>query len=123
MLRATETGTSGVVVIEGEPGFGKTRLVQECRKRFMAWVGAGSGRLLLWAEGCCASYASTTPYGLYRHLLASWAGVGHDQPEAVVAPALQRATVAVMGNDELWPVLARMMDEVFRASAGDVRRL
>ncbi len=37
--------------IVGEPGLGKTRLVQECRKRFMAWVGAGTGRLPLWLEG------------------------------------------------------------------------
>ncbi|HXW79666.1 MAG TPA: AAA family ATPase, partial [Acidimicrobiales bacterium] len=109
-LRNTEEGKGSVVVLEGEPGLGKTRLVQECRKRFMAWVGARSGRLPLWAEGRCASYASTTPYSLYRHLLASWAGVAPDQPEAVVAPALERALVAVMGERELWPVIARMMD-------------
>ncbi len=109
-LRATEQGTGSVVVIEGDPGLGKTRLVQECRKRFLAWVAARTGRLPLWVEGRCASYASTTPYGLYRNLLASWAGVSPDQPEVVVAPAMERATVAIMGDNALWPVLARMMD-------------
>ena len=39
-----------MVLISGEPGLGKTRLVQECRKLFMAWVGATSGRLPLWLE-------------------------------------------------------------------------
>jgi class 3 adenylate cyclase/tetratricopeptide (TPR) repeat protein len=120
-LRATEEGTGSVVVIEGEPGLGKTRLVQECRKRFMAWVGARNGRLPLWAEGRCASYASTTPYSLYRHLLASWVGVAPDQPEAVVAPAVERALVAVLGNNELWPVLARMMDLPAGAALGSMR--
>ena len=109
-LHGTEEGKGSVVVVEGEPGLGKTRLVQECRKRFMAWVGARSGRLPLWAEGRCASYASTTPLSLYRHLVASWAGVAPDQPEAIVAPALERALVAVMGDRQLWPVLARTMD-------------
>ena len=53
----------GAVVVVGEPGLGKTRLVSECRKFFMGWVGAASGRLPLWLEGRCASYASSTPYG------------------------------------------------------------
>jgi DNA-binding SARP family transcriptional activator/tetratricopeptide (TPR) repeat protein len=122
-LRAIEQGTGSVVVIEGEPGLGKTRLVQECRKRFLAWVGARSGRLPLWAEGRCASYASTTPYGLYRHLLASWAGVSPDQPEEVVGPALERAIAAVMGDKEIWPVLARMMDLSAGAALATMRPL
>ena len=108
-LRGTEEGTGSVVVLVGEAGLGKTRLVQECRKRFMAWVGARSGRLPLWLEARCASYASTTPYGLYQHLLAAWVGVAPDQGQAVVAPALERALTAVMGSQELSPLLARMM--------------
>ncbi|MGP8206517.1 MAG: AAA family ATPase [Acidimicrobiales bacterium] len=108
-LREAERGHGSVVVLVGEPGLGKSRLVQECRKRFMAWVGASRGRLPLWLEGRCASYASTTPYGLYQHLLASWVGVAPDQGAAVVAPALEKALVAVTGNKDMWPVLARMM--------------
>ena len=42
-LRGAVSGTGGVVFVVGEPGLGKTRLVSECRKRFMAWVGAGYG--------------------------------------------------------------------------------
>jgi class 3 adenylate cyclase len=108
-LREAVRGQGSVVVLVGEAGLGKTRLVQECRKRFMAWVGVGTGRLPLWLEGRCASYASSTPYGLYQQLLAAWAGVVTDQGEEVVRPALERALVAVMGDRDLWPVLARMM--------------
>jgi class 3 adenylate cyclase len=108
-LREAVGGRGSVVVLVGEAGLGKTRLVQECRKRFMAWVGAGTGRLPLWLEGRCASYASSTPYGLYQQLLAAWVGVAPDQSEAVVRPALERALGVVMGNKDLWSLLARMM--------------
>ena len=98
-------GNGSVVVVTGEPGLGKTRLVQECRKR----LAAGNGKPPLWLVGRCASYASSTPYGLYQQLLANWAGVTPDQPEAVVRPALERALSEVTGTGDLFPWLARMM--------------
>ena len=71
--------------------------------------GAKRGRLPLWLEGRCASYASTTPYGLYQDLLASWAGVALDQSQLSVSAAIKRAVSAVMGDLGLFPVLARVM--------------
>jgi adenylate cyclase len=108
-LRAAVSGHGSVVLLTAEPGLGKTRLVQECRKRFIAWVGAGSGRLPLWLEGRCASYASAVPYSLYQQLTASWIGVSPDQPEARLRPALETALAHLMGNTNLLPPLARMM--------------
>ena len=109
-LRGAISGTGSVVFIVGEPGLGKTRLVHECRKRFMAWVGAGTGRLPLWLEGRCASYASSTPYGLYQQLLSAWAGVALEEGEEVVRPALERAMKAVFaGEVEHTAFLAHMM--------------
>ncbi len=97
-LRESISGAGSVVFIVGEPGLGKTRLVQECRKRFMAWVGAGTGRLPLWLEGRCASYASSTPYGLYKQLLSAWVGAAPEEGEEVVRPALERAMKAIFGG-------------------------
>ena len=97
------------MLVVGEPGLGKTRLVQECRKRFMASAGPGTGGPPLWLEGRCASYAATTPYSLYQHVLAGWAGVAPDQDQTVVARALEQALRAVMDGEDLWPILARMM--------------
>jgi DNA-binding SARP family transcriptional activator/tetratricopeptide (TPR) repeat protein len=109
-VRATVAGRGGAVVIGGEPGLGKTRLVGECRKYFMGWVGAASGRLPLWLEGRCASYASSTPYGAYQQLLSRFIGAPLEAGEAVLRPALEAAVRAVVGKDrELVPVLARMM--------------
>ena len=117
-LRQAVEGRGSVVVLTGDAGLGKTRLVQECRKRFIAWVGAGSGRLPLWLEGRGASYASATPYGLYRQLVASWVGVAPDEPAARLRPALERALTNLMGNVNLLPPLARMMGIAYPASPG-----
>jgi DNA-binding SARP family transcriptional activator len=109
-VRATVSGRGGVVLIVGEPGLGKTRLVAECRKYFMGWAGAASGRLPLWLEGRCASYASSTPYGAYQQLLSRFVGAPPEAGEAVLRPALEAAVRAVLGKDsELVPVLAHMM--------------
>jgi class 3 adenylate cyclase/DNA-binding SARP family transcriptional activator len=108
-LRATVAGQGQAVVLTGEPGIGKTRLVQEARKRFIGWVGAGSARRPLWLEGRCVSYASATPYGLYRQLTASWIGVALDQPPARIRTALADALTRLFGNTNLLAPLASLM--------------
>jgi class 3 adenylate cyclase/DNA-binding SARP family transcriptional activator len=111
-LRDATAGKGGVVLIAGEPGLGKTRLVQECRKLFVAWVGAASGRLPLWLEGRAASYAASHPYGLYQQLLSAWVGVGPEESEAVVRAGLESGLKAVFGadaGDELAGLLSMVM--------------
>jgi tetratricopeptide (TPR) repeat protein len=111
-----------VVIVTAEPGLGKTRLVQECHR-----LAQGNARPPLWLEGRCASYASSTPYSLYQQLLANWAGVTPDLPEAVVRPALEKALSRVKGTESLLPVLARMMGlssgaTLGRKSPGELQR-
>ena len=106
-LREAVRGHGSVVLVTGEPGLGKTRLVQECRRR------AATGTR--WLEGRCASYASSTPYSLYQQLLANWAGVTPDQPAAVVGPALERALAAVRRRR---PVPAAGPDDGAAAGSG-----
>ena len=123
-LREATSGAGSVVFVVGEPGLGKTRLVQECRKRFMAWVGAGTGRLPLWLEGRCASYASSTPYGLYQQLLSAWVGVAPEEGEEAVGPALKRAMKVVFGGEvDHFPLLANMMGLRAGTQGGDLDRL
>ncbi len=109
-VRAAVAGRGGAVVVVGEPGLGKTRLVSECREYFMGWVGAASGRLPLWLEGRCASYASSTPYGTYQQLLCRFIGSPLEGGEAALRRALESAVRAVLGKDsDVLPVLAHMM--------------
>ena len=108
-VRAAVAGQGQVITLTGEPGIGKTRLLQESRKRFIAWVGAGSAGRPLWLEGRCVSYASATPYGLYRQLIAGWIGVPLDQPPARVRAALAAALARLFGNANLLRPLASLM--------------
>ena len=130
--RAAARGHGSVVLITGEPGLGKTRLIQECRKHSPQETKHGpqetkhATQRTLWLEGRCASYASSTPYGLYQQLLASWAGVTPDQPAAVVRPALERVLAQARSSD-LFPLLARMMGlppgaALGRMSPGELQR-
>ena len=97
-LEAVTAGQGGVMVIAGEAGRGKTRLVDECRGLFLAWVAGAAGRLPLWLEGRAASYAPTTPYGLYQRLISAWLGVGPGEGRAVIRTALERADKAAFGG-------------------------
>jgi class 3 adenylate cyclase/tetratricopeptide (TPR) repeat protein/two-component SAPR family response regulator len=119
----TLSGDGSIVLLIGEAGLGKTRLVQEVCERSAAAV---RGKTPLWLEGRCASYASATPYGLYQQLLAGWIGVAPDQPEAKLRPALDRALAAVHA-ESLRPELARLMgmqagQSPDARSPGDVQR-
>jgi class 3 adenylate cyclase/tetratricopeptide (TPR) repeat protein len=124
-VRAATAKKGGAVVIAGEPGLGKTRLVEECRRLFMAWVGAGSGRLPLWLEGHGSSYASSSPYGLYQQLLSAWVGASPDEGEGAVRAALERAMKALFGqgtdNDHRLALLAQLMGLPLAPSASPVR--
>lgn len=109
VLHELTAGRGAALVVVGEPGLGKTRLVEECRKRYMDWVRSAPGRLPLWLAGRCLSYNSSSPYGLYAQLFFDWAGAGPDEVKTAT-DALERAMRAVFGRrSEHVDFMAHMM--------------
>ncbi len=65
----TRERTGRVIIVVGEPGLGKSRLIGEWRKIVLS--ASGPGGAWIWAEGHCLSYSQTMPYYLVRSLLRS----------------------------------------------------
>ena len=57
-------GVGGAMVISGEAGIGKTRLLETLRE--------GSPSTIRWLEGACTSFGSSTPYAPLAQVLGSW---------------------------------------------------
>lgn len=68
LSEAARAGQGGAVVVIGEAGLGKSRLVAE-------WQAASAPLALRWAQGQGLSYTQTLPHHLLAHLLRSLLGV------------------------------------------------
>jgi class 3 adenylate cyclase/tetratricopeptide (TPR) repeat protein len=62
------TGAGHTVFIIGDPGIGKSRLVEEYKKQF-------SQNRILWLEGRSSSYLQETSYGTFLNILKRYAGI------------------------------------------------
>jgi class 3 adenylate cyclase/tetratricopeptide (TPR) repeat protein len=80
-------GRGGILLVTGEAGIGKSRLVAELRDR---------GAEPLWLEGRCVSYGEALPYLPFRGMLRDWLGVGPDDPAERVAGALHERLAALL---------------------------
>ena len=109
LARAALDGTGAIVVMTGEPGIGKTRLLSEFRDVFEEGP-APRGRPR-WLEGKCVSYGESMTYWPFRDLVRSWLGVLADEPEMRVRITLRRNVERLFGDrtPELYPYLAAML--------------
>ncbi|HEV2336635.1 MAG TPA: AAA family ATPase, partial [Stellaceae bacterium] len=90
LLRSAKAGTGRLIDVVGEPGIGKSRLLNEFRRR----QGGGAS----WVEGRCLSYGTMTPYLLVLDLLRGLCGIVEtDTAETVIAKL--RATLQEVGMD------------------------
>jgi class 3 adenylate cyclase len=108
LCEAVRAGLGRAVLVVGEPGLGKTRLIAEWRA---AIEGEGLESSPLWAEGHCLSYGQGLAYHLLIDLVRSLAGV----PEAAEEPEARGALLALIdkhfgeGALDVYPYLARLL--------------
>ena len=94
-LATVRTGVSGMLGIVGEPGVGKSRLLQEMRE-----LAEGAG--MRWLATRCLSYGAALAYRPYLDLLHGMAGVQvGDPPEHVRARICALAHDLGLQDDEL----------------------
>lgn len=93
---AVVAGRGGILLIGGEAGVGKTRLLAELRRRFRTVAPGGAGAA--WLEGRCVSYGESLHYWPLRELLREWVGASPNQPELRARITLRRKTRALFGD-------------------------
>jgi ABC-type oligopeptide transport system substrate-binding subunit/class 3 adenylate cyclase len=106
---ALAAGSGSIVVLAGEPGIGKSRLVAELRQRLDDLAGAPAA---LWLEGRCLSYGESLPYWPFRDLLRNWLGVSADDPPLRAQIALRRRVEELFEGEqaEIRPYLASLLE-------------
>jgi ABC-type oligopeptide transport system substrate-binding subunit/class 3 adenylate cyclase len=106
---ALAAGSGAVIILAGEPGIGKSRLVAELHDRLSA---AGASPPAQWIEGRCLSYGESLPYWPFRDLLRNWLGVSADEPQLRAQIALRRRIEALFPDEqpEIYPYLASLLE-------------
>src|SRR5207237_2430619 len=108
-------GRGGILLVTGEAGIGKSRLLVEIRTLFEAGdIGSdllGSPEEPLWLEGRCVSYGESLPYWPFRELLRDWLGATPDEPELRVRLNLRRRVERLFPArvSEVYPYLGAML--------------
>jgi class 3 adenylate cyclase/DNA-binding winged helix-turn-helix (wHTH) protein/tetratricopeptide (TPR) repeat protein len=102
-LAQVQDGRGQVVGIVGEPGIGKSRLLEEFRRSL-------DGRSVTYCEGHCLSYGSTTPYLPVLDWLRQFCGITDaDSPPVVTAKLYQQVQAVGLDPEEAVPYLLHLL--------------
>jgi class 3 adenylate cyclase/tetratricopeptide (TPR) repeat protein len=93
--RAVASGSPQFVVVSGEAGIGKSRLIRE----FFRLVDARPNVLCNWRQGGCPPYGSGLAYWALREIVSAHAGIAPGDTPGVMEQKLREA-VASTGLDE-----------------------
>jgi class 3 adenylate cyclase len=133
---AVHAGLGRAVLVTGEAGLGKSRLIEEWKARALgeeeaavaAVKAAGDqdhGNTIHWAEGHCLSYGQGLAYHLLIDLLRSLLGVPAAAGELETRSALSDLTRNLFGeaNLEVYPYLGHLLSLELEGAALDKVRM
>ena len=113
LVELVRAGRGRVVLLIGEPGIGKSRLMAELRRR-LAEQATETEAAPLWIEGRCVSYGRNLPYHLLRDLVRSLLGLpsGTGEVLSLTRAQLDEAASALPGDEagDIAPYLAHLLD-------------
>ena len=99
-----EAGRGQTVLISGEAGIGKSRLLSELKRDIT------SREQVHWLEGRCLAYTSSVPYGPFLELIRNHAGIRDEQSEDAARRRLDLAVNQFFpGDAEAKAIIANMM--------------
>ena len=102
-LDGVAEGRGAILVVTGEPGIGKSRLVRELTRL--------DADRLRWVRGRALSYAGTFAYWPLRDLVREWLGAGSGTPDARLRLELKTRLHALLGREsaeEAYPFIGAM---------------
>jgi predicted ATPase len=108
LCEAVKAGLGRAVLVAGEPGLGKTRLIAEWRGAMEAM---GADPPPLWAEGRCLSHGQGLAYHLLADLVRSLAGISEAAEESEAREALLAFVEGLLGHAamDVYPYLAHLL--------------
>ncbi|MGA3118998.1 MAG: adenylate/guanylate cyclase domain-containing protein [Syntrophobacteraceae bacterium] len=99
-----KAGRGQTVVVSGEAGIGKSRLLSEFKRDIT------SRETVYWLEGRCLAYTSSVPYGPFLELIRNLAGIRDEHPEDAARRRLDLAVSRIFpGDAQAKAVIANMM--------------
>ena len=104
MAARLEEGIGGIAALIGEPGIGKSRLLQEIKE-------TSQNGQLRFAEGRAYSYTQDQPFSVILDLLAELLDLAADDSSAIMDLKLE-ATLSPLFDgklEEVWPFLATLL--------------
>ena len=116
VLRDVEAGRGQILVLVGETGIGKTRLLGELRRE--------AGGSATWLEGACTSWEAQASSGPFGQILRRWLGIGEADPDVAVRTKLRARLGHLFGSDAPLASLSRLLsirvDPQFDDGLGDL---